>query len=104
MKKNIISIIWLTLVIASFGLGYAVGQNTIPSVEKIEGLSGKEINKPLEVDFSLFWDAWHLLEKKYIERDSLDRQQMVYGGDDCPALCSDRNLFVFKGVFNHINV
>lgn len=32
-----------------------------------------------EVDFSLFWEIWDKLETKYLERDQLDREKMVYG-------------------------
>lgn len=34
---------------------------------------------PQDVDFSLFWEAWHKLEEKYVDKDELNAQEMVYG-------------------------
>ncbi|EKD58631.1 MAG: Carboxyl-terminal protease [uncultured bacterium] len=31
------------------------------------------------IDFSLFWDVWNLLEKKYVEADKLDARVLFYG-------------------------
>ena len=31
------------------------------------------------VDFSLFWKAWDLLKEKYVDKNSLDAQKLVYG-------------------------
>lgn len=36
-------------------------------------------NKPEEVDFSIFWDAWREIDKNYIDKDKLDPQIRVYG-------------------------
>jgi carboxyl-terminal processing protease len=32
-----------------------------------------------KVDFSVFWDAWALLQQKYVDRATLDYQKMVHG-------------------------
>ncbi|MEA1926329.1 MAG: S41 family peptidase [Patescibacteria group bacterium] len=36
-------------------------------------------NKPEEVDFNIFWDAWKKIDKGYIDKDKLDPQARVYG-------------------------
>jgi carboxyl-terminal processing protease len=36
-------------------------------------------NKPEKVDFDIFWKAWSNVEKKYIDQDELNSQDMVYG-------------------------
>jgi carboxyl-terminal processing protease len=69
----------LVLVGAAFFGGLAYGRSQVPSLYLIDGLANKTLGQPPEVDFSLFWDAWRLLEQKYAERGALDRQQMVYG-------------------------
>jgi len=79
MKKYISIPIWTFLLIFIFGFGFFIGNFSKPSVEKIEGLSNKELDLPSLVDFSLFWDAWNIVERKYVNRFELDRQKMVYG-------------------------
>jgi len=79
MKKIISIPIWITLLAIVFGIGYFFGDFNKPSVEKIEGLSNKESYEPSSIDFSLFWDAWNIIEEKYVNRSELDRQKMVYG-------------------------
>ena len=79
MKKYISIPIWTFLLIFIFGFGFFIGNFSKPSVEKIEGLSNKELDIPSLVDFNLFWDAWNVVERKYVNRFELDRQKMVYG-------------------------
>lgn len=35
-----------------------------------------------KIDFSVFWKAWNKIEQKHIDKDSLNRQEMVYGAID----------------------
>lgn len=79
MKKYISIVAWIVLLIVVFGAGFLIGQNNIPSVEKVEGVTNKEIGQPMDVDFSLFWDAWRVIETKYVDRSDLEKQNMVYG-------------------------
>lgn len=50
-----------------------------PAVEKISLVSNLEFNKAENVDFSLFWDAWKMVEDKFVNRSKLEAQKMVYG-------------------------
>ena len=79
MRKYISTISWVVVLVIVFGFGFFFGQSSQPSIEKIEGLTGKESNQDIGIDFSLFWDAWYLIETNYVDRASLDRQEMVYG-------------------------
>lgn len=79
MKKYILIPVWIILLLVVFGFGFFVGKTSQPSIEKVEGLANKELGQPTTVDFSLFWDAWHIIEEKYVDRLQLDRQKMVYG-------------------------
>ncbi len=79
MRKYVSTISWIVVLGIVFGFGFFFGQSSQPSIEKIEGLTGKESNQKIGIDFSLFWDAWHLIEKSYVDRADLDRQAMVYG-------------------------
>lgn len=67
------------LLILSFGSGLWVGAMQRPAIEKIVGLENKETMKPQEVDFGLFWDVWSRLREKFVDKEKLDNQKMVYG-------------------------
>jgi carboxyl-terminal processing protease len=79
IKKYIFIPVFIIALGAVFSLGFFIGQTSRPSVEKVEGLCNKTLNQPAEVDFSLFWDAWSIIQQKYVDRDQLNPQQMVYG-------------------------
>ena len=80
MKKYISIPIWTLLLVFIFAFGFFIGNFNKPSVEKIEGLSNKESYlNDVDIDFSLFWDAWNIVEEKYVNRFELDKQKMVYG-------------------------
>lgn len=79
IKKYISVSTWIILLFVVFGFGLFIGQISRPSIDKIEGVNNKELGQPIEVDFSLFWDAWHILGKKHVDRLSLDYQKMIYG-------------------------
>jgi len=67
------------LIVLAFWGGYSYGKAQIPSQFLVEGLSNQTLGQPDSVDFSLFWDAWRVIEQKYVGSDSLDRQEMVFG-------------------------
>lgn len=76
-----------------FVLGVYVGAVNRPAVEAAVGLTNKEIGKPADVDFEVFWQAWNLIDERYVDGNSTttnatgtapkhvsaDNQQRVYG-------------------------
>lgn len=50
-----------------FLLGTYYGYTDRPAIESITNLYNKEEAKPATVDFSLFWEAWKILEEKYVD-------------------------------------
>lgn len=71
-----------SLVIVSSGIfisGAYFGYSQRPAVEKVKVLFNQETQKPAEVDFSPFWQAWNLLEEKYVDKKELNSQEMVWG-------------------------
>lgn len=78
-KRYIINFSIVLAVLCGFVLGVVFDQYNKPSIEKIKNIINPEFDKPAEVNFSLFWDVWHKVEEKYVDRQKLDRQQMVYG-------------------------
>ncbi len=79
VPKIVILIICFALVaFFSFRVGFRVGEESGLKVPPPQ-IVGEEDGKPEEVDFSLFWEAWKKLERKYLEKDEINYQNMVYG-------------------------
>jgi len=79
MKKYISITSKLIILVLVFGLGYFLGGSNQPSIREVEGLVNKEPGQDIGIDFSLFWDAWRVIETDYVNRGDLNRQNMVYG-------------------------
>ncbi|MBU1292255.1 S41 family peptidase [Patescibacteria group bacterium] len=79
MKKYISITSKLIVLVLIFGLGYFLGESNQPSIGEVEGLVNKEPGQDIGIDFSLFWDAWRVIEKDYVNRGDLNRQNMIYG-------------------------
>lgn len=79
IKKYLLipSIIILFFIV--FLVGFFIGKETRPSIEKIKDVCNKTSGQPEQVDFSLFWDAWHIIQSKYVDRNKLDPEQMTFG-------------------------
>ena len=79
IRKIIYFILILALVGGVFAGGAIFGYYKRPAVEKVYALFNKEATKPADVDFSPFWVAWNTIEQKYVAKDSVDDQAMVWG-------------------------
>ncbi len=77
-KKVFFQIFILIGVVAIFSFGFYIGQLQKPE-PPISGVINQTLEKPEGVDFSLFWKAWRILEKKFVEPERLDYQKMIYG-------------------------
>lgn len=78
-KKITVYAVCFFAVLGIFAGGAFFGYSQRPEVEKVFGLSNKEISKETEVDFSPFWKAWNIISSKYISKSDLDEQKMVWG-------------------------
>jgi len=91
-KKPKNKIFWMVLIVViAFYVGAAWGKgsnqkNDLNSSSFIENLSDPtEIfgdankEKPDDVSFDIFWEAWKELDKKYVDTDKLDPGARVYG-------------------------
>jgi len=78
MLKNkifkFIIVVAISLLAFNFGIWY--GQKQIPFVGPIR-IINQDIGKPKDLDFSLFWDTWSLIEQKYASK--IDKTKMFYG-------------------------
>ncbi|MFC1663760.1 S41 family peptidase [Patescibacteria group bacterium] len=69
IKKNLVSVFLLSSILVSFGLGFYFGKNQAVC----------KICPPEEVNFSLFWETWDLLQKRFVSPEKIDTQEMIYG-------------------------
>lgn len=94
MSKTILITSVATLSVgAVFLLGVYVGTIDGAPVEAAVGLANKEASMPEGIDFDVFWQAWALIDEKYVDGNStttdllvvspeqvaIDNQQRVYG-------------------------
>ncbi|MFA7209243.1 MAG: S41 family peptidase [Parcubacteria group bacterium] len=83
-KRYFLFFIVLFLVVGSFWIGYTNGKKSTESANQsypIDStvIKNKFLTEEKEVDFDLFWKVWDLLKEKYVNHDSLDAQELVYG-------------------------
>ena len=79
--KNIgLTLVMLAILGAVFGTGLYVGVQ-MPAESKIAGLINKQPTAPIadDVSFAPFWQAWSIIEQKYVDREKLNHQTMMYG-------------------------
>ncbi|MBI3459145.1 PDZ domain-containing protein, partial [Candidatus Azambacteria bacterium] len=84
----------LVLLVVVFNFGFYFGKNSIPAIDRILGVSNKKFtpeNKIIgdlssfgksdlsSVDFNIFWESWKLIEDNWVNRDKINRQDLVYG-------------------------
>ena len=84
LKKLRQTILMISFILLSGGAGWWLGhrdvevslQNKAPKIHIVDRTqpSGKS-----DVNMSLFWEVWDKLEAKYLMRDKLDTNKMVYG-------------------------
>jgi len=67
LKKFFTPIFLVFVILASFGLGIYFGKTQC------------QICPPEEIDFSLFWEAYHNLQEKFVDKGKFDIQKMIYG-------------------------
>ncbi len=68
-KKILISFLILGLLTGSFGVGFFLGYQK----------KYCPVCKPEEIDFSLFWEAYHKLKENFYDKAKIDPQKILYG-------------------------
>src|SRR3989344_245291 len=75
-------LIVLCIAVFIFGLGYKTGEyKTFLQKKDRPSFSSlfREKNNPKNIDFSLFWDVWETVGKKFVDKTKLDDTAMYYG-------------------------
>lgn len=66
--KNFVALVILGIVFFGiFEFGVAVGERQC------------KICPPSEIDFSLFWETYHALQEKFVDKEKIDNQKIIYG-------------------------
>lgn len=79
--KTLFSAVLAVSILASFAGGFYAGKTERGEVP-LEGVKNIDVGQPADVDFSLFWDAWRLIQVKYVNSPDLDFQAMVQGATE----------------------
>jgi carboxyl-terminal processing protease len=66
-KKFLILFVFLLIIFGSFGLGIYFGQLQC------------KICPPTEIDFSLFWETYNKLQEKFVDKERIDQNKILYG-------------------------
>lgn len=82
MPKRFIPVIVIVSIAVGFAGGFLFQGYREASISKFTDISNRDAGRPEGVDFTMFWDAWNVLQKKYVDRQELDTQELVYGAID----------------------
>lgn len=65
-------------IVGGLVVGFYIGKTQSTQIP-IEGIINIENGKPDGVDFSLFWTTWNNLQEKFVDREDLSYQDMLFG-------------------------
>ena len=66
-KKVLLFFLTISIISLSFGFGFYFGKLNC------------KICQPEDIDFSLFWEAYHKLKENFIDQEKFDVQKIIYG-------------------------
>lgn len=78
IKRAILPIV----IIVSLSVGFFAGtfyQKSQEPLPILRTLVNKDKGQPDGLDFSLYWDAWEVLHDKYVDKNELNTQDLLYG-------------------------
>lgn len=83
MTKEPLKILAITVVVlvslgSSYYLGYEAGLDETKNIV-IENVTGIDAPEDVDVDFTLFWEAWQKLKSEHIDGDKVEGQDLLYG-------------------------
>jgi len=68
-KKFLVSLFLIAVILTSFGSGVFVGKSQVKC----------KSCPPEDLDFSLFWESYHALQEKFVDKSKLDYQRIIDG-------------------------
>jgi len=69
LAKFSIFLVVIAMVAAAFGVGFWYGQSRVVC----------QVCPPEDLDFSLFWETWKTIQDKYVDKDKINVQDLIYG-------------------------
>lgn len=69
IRKSLILILLVIAILISFTFGFYFGKTQVIC----------PVCPPEEINFSLFWEAYHKLQDKFVDKEKFDVQKMIYG-------------------------
>ncbi len=78
-KQSTLILLVLATLGGVFTLGYYSGEKSRSALAEIADLKNKEVGKPQDTDFSLFWEAWNTLNQKYAGSTTPPSNERVWG-------------------------
>jgi len=71
LKQNFVLVFLIPtiVILAVFIFGFWLGKSQVVC----------PVCPPADVDFSLFWEAWKTVEEKYVDKEKINIQEMIYG-------------------------
>ncbi|HXK35283.1 MAG TPA: S41 family peptidase [Candidatus Paceibacterota bacterium] len=79
-KITLIAFVFLSLLGGTFVLGFYLGGQKQPAIEKITSIINKEKTEVVAAtDFEPFWKVWQILDKKHPKAALVDDEERVFG-------------------------
>lgn len=78
-KKLFIPLLLIILIVGFAGGIFFERFNEVTSNNPLKTLINRNLGQPDYADFSLFWAIWNSLHSKYVDKDKLDTQKLLYG-------------------------
>lgn len=68
------------MILIIFGGGFLIGRKTAPEpVAHDRIFFNKELGKPSPLDFGLFWEVLKKIEERYVDKNKINYQEILYG-------------------------
>ena len=69
LKQKFVLFFLVIVILGAFGLGVWFGKGRVVC----------DVCPPEEVDFSLFWQTWQVIQEKFVDKANINTQDMIYG-------------------------
>lgn len=82
MPRN--RIVLIIVILVSLAAGFAGGvfitkDKSTDTLDLFKRVINQDVGKPNNLDFGLFWEVWNSVQEKYVDKNKLDAQKMLYG-------------------------
>ncbi len=78
LKIGISTFIIFVLIIGAFYFGLNIGKKQSETIF-IQGVSGLEGNIGEAIDFNNFWKTWNIIQSKYVDAETINNQDLIFG-------------------------